>query len=139
MELSGCGDECRRTANSTRSFAVTKCSAWLVSNESPRLSGSIHCYTESATVVHPILLSPSPYKPAHKNPRVTKHSVPNIIGSLNKRAGMSSGVCNGRPVSHHELLDTTIQSAINMDVIGGTYGYCIVDTPNILKDGLNTC
>ena len=49
-----------------------------------------------------------------KSTRVTKPSFPNIIGRLNKRAGMytyghSSGKCNGNgwPASRHQLLDAT--------------------------------
>ena len=34
---------------SMRPFAVTKCSAWLVSKESPRLSGSLPSCTKAAT------------------------------------------------------------------------------------------
>jgi hypothetical protein len=92
---------------STRPFAVTKCSAWLVSNESSRLSGSKHSYTESTAVLHPTLLS-SPYKPAYKNTRVTKPSVPNIVGRRNNvqecQVGSATG---GRTVSRHEPLVAT--------------------------------
>jgi len=38
------------TPISTRPFAVTKCSAWLVSKESPRHSGCKPSYTKSATI-----------------------------------------------------------------------------------------
>jgi len=71
---------------STQPFAVTKCSAWLVLNESPHLSGSKPCYTE---ICYNILLHP-PYRQYTKTLGLQKPSVPNIMGSLNNRAGMSA-------------------------------------------------
>jgi hypothetical protein len=51
---------------SAASFAVAKCSAWLVSKESPISRASRLAILKSATVSHPTLLSSSPYILAHK-------------------------------------------------------------------------
>ena len=52
---------------STRPFAVTKCLAWLMLNESPAPHASSPVILKSATVSHPTLLSSSPYKWDTKN------------------------------------------------------------------------
>ena len=102
---------------SVRPFAVTKWSAWPVSKES-RISETPSPVTlKSVTVSHPTILSSSPYNPAHKKTLgLGTPCVPNIMGRQ-KRAGMSSGECNGWPVSHHEPLDATgcvVQSSKNV-------------------------
>ena len=64
---------------SVRPIAVTKCSSWLVSAESPLLWGSKPCYIEFCYILS------SPYSTAqHTN------SVLNIMGRQNNRAGMSA-------------------------------------------------
>ena len=75
---------------STQPFAVTKCSAWLVSNESPQISGSKSSYTEICYNIIPHPLSSSPYRQHTKTLGLQKFSFPNIVGSLNNRAGMSA-------------------------------------------------
>ena len=74
---------------SMRPFAVTKWSAWLMSKESPCLSGSKPSYTKSATISYRTpcrrLLTDSIQK---KILGLQKPSVPNIVGRRNKRAGM---------------------------------------------------
>ena len=65
---------------SMRPFAVTKCSAWLVSNESPVSHASSPVILKSATVSHPTLLSLSPYKQHTKTLGSQTPSVPNIVG-----------------------------------------------------------
>ena len=69
---------------SKRPFAVAKWSAWLVSKESPFLWGSMPSYTQIYNILphSPVVVS---LQTAHK-----KHSVPNIVGRRNKRAGMSA-------------------------------------------------
>jgi hypothetical protein len=96
---------------STRPFAATKWSAWLVLKESPRLSGSKHSYTESATISYctpcRLLLTDS----TQKTPGLQKPSVPNIMRRRKQTCRnaciWSGGECNGWPVSRHEPLDTT--------------------------------
>jgi len=70
-----------------RPFAAAKWSAWLVSKESPRFTGSLLIYTKSATCLTALLPS-SPYRNHTKNTRVTQPSVPDIVRRSNKRAGM---------------------------------------------------
>ena len=85
---------------STRPFAVTKCSAWLMSNESPIYQAPSPVILKSATVSHPTLLSSSPYNPAHKNTRVTDTLSSQYYWETKQ-------ACNGWPVSRHEPLDIT--------------------------------
>jgi hypothetical protein len=59
-------------AISKRPFAVTKCSPWLVSKQSPRLLGPKLSYAEICYIVLPHLLPSSPYRQQHKYTRVTK-------------------------------------------------------------------
>ena len=54
-----------------RPFVAAKWSAWLVSKESPLLSGSLLSYTQSATYLTAPLPS-SPYREHTKNTRVTE-------------------------------------------------------------------
>jgi hypothetical protein len=73
---------------STRPFAGTKWSAWLVSKESPRLSGSKHSYTKNLLQYLTAPLPSSPYRQHTKTLGLQKPSVSNIMGRRNKRAGM---------------------------------------------------
>ena len=94
---------------SMRPFAAAKWSAWLVSKESPRFTGSLPSYTKSATYLTAPLPS-SPYREHTKNIRLhnplfryckkTKQTCRNACR-------WSSGECNWWPVSRHESLDTT--------------------------------
>ena len=72
-----------------RPFTVTKCSAWLVSKETPVSEVPSLVILKSATVSYRTIVS-SPYTTAHKNTRLQKPSVPNIMGRLNNRAGMTA-------------------------------------------------
>jgi len=82
--------------NSTRHFALTKWSVWLVSKESRVSQAPSSVTLKSATIFYRTpcrrLLTDSTHK---KTLGLQKPSVPNIMGSLNKRAGMSSGEWNG--------------------------------------------
>jgi len=73
---------------SMRTFAVPKRSAWLLSNESPCLSGSLPSCTKSATISYSNpcrrLLTDS----TQKLLGLQKPSVPKILRRPNKRAGM---------------------------------------------------
>jgi hypothetical protein len=95
------------TLISTWPFASTKCSAWLVSKESPRVSGFKAGYTKSATASHPTLLSSSPYSLSHKKAQGLKMP---LFPTLKTKTYVqeclhiclpvrSSGVCNMWPVS----------------------------------------
>jgi hypothetical protein len=53
-------------------FAVTKCSPWLASKQSPRLLGSKLSYTEICYSILPHLLPSSPYRQHTQNTTVTK-------------------------------------------------------------------
>jgi len=96
---------------STRPFAVTKWSAWLVSKVSPCLSGSKPSYTKSATIScrTPCRLLLTDIQ---KNTRFTKTLCSQYCGKTKQTCRnaclWSSGECNGRPVSPHEPLDTTV-------------------------------
>jgi len=72
---------------SMRPFAAAKWSAWLVSKESPRFTGSLPSYTKSATYLTAPLPS-SLYREHTKNTQVTQPSVPDIVRRPNKHAGM---------------------------------------------------
>ena len=50
MELFGCGASAGEQLISTRPFAVTKCSAWLMSNESPVSQAPNPLILKSATI-----------------------------------------------------------------------------------------
>jgi hypothetical protein len=75
---------------SRRPFAVTKCSAWLVSNESPVSQAPSPVILKSATISYRTpcrrLLTDS----TQKTRGLQKPSIPNIMGSQNNRAGMSA-------------------------------------------------
>jgi len=91
-----------------RPFAVTKWSAWLVSKESPCLSGCKPSYTKSATVSCLTPCSRLLTDSTQKTLGLQKPSVPNEMGRWNKQrcrnvSMWSSGECNGV----HEPLDTT--------------------------------
>ena len=106
---------------STRPYAVTKWSAWLVSKESPISQAPSPITLKSATlysklVSHPTLLLSSPYNPAH-NTRVTDTLCSQYYGQTEQRAGMSSGECNKWPVGRHKPQDATgciVQSSTNV-------------------------
>ena len=101
---------------SMRPFAAAKWSAWLVSKEPPRFTGSLPSYNKSATCLTAPLPS-SPYREHTKNTRLhnplfryckmTKQTCRNACS-------WSSGECNWWPVSRHEPLDTTICTRINV-------------------------
>jgi hypothetical protein len=88
----------------TRPFAVAKCSAWLVSKESPRsvrpgkcrknphlFSGSKPSYTKICQCIAPPTIPSSSHNPAHKtSKRVISTLCSNIPRRLNKRTGMSA-------------------------------------------------
>jgi len=80
---------------STKPFAVTKCSAWLVSNEFPVSQAPSPVILKSATVSLPTLLSSSPYNPVHKNTKVTDTLCSQYCGENKQRAGMSRGSATG--------------------------------------------
>ena len=98
---------------SMNSFAVMKCSAWLVSNESFRLKAPSLVKQKYATISYRTLLTSFPYRQHRKKHYgLRKASVPKIMGRHHYHAGMSayghvSRECNGWPVSRHELLDAT--------------------------------
>ena len=75
---------------SMRPFAVTKCSAWLLSKEPLRLWDSKPSYTEFCYSIasHPPVVVSLQYS-TQKTLRLQKPSLPNIMGRLNNRAGMS--------------------------------------------------
>ena len=75
---------------STRPFAVTKCSTWLVSNESPVSQAPSPVILKSATISYRTPCRRVLTDSTQKNTRFTKPSVPNIMGRRNKRAGMSA-------------------------------------------------
>ena len=75
---------------SIRPFAVTKWSAWLVSKESPRLSGSLPSYTKSATISYCNACRRLLTDSIQKTLGLQKPSFPNIVGRRNKRAEMSA-------------------------------------------------
>jgi len=96
---------------SMRPFAAAKWSAWLVSKESPLLSGSLLSYTESATyLTAPLPLSP--YREHTKNTRVSEtfcfQYCKKTKQTCRNACTWSSGECNWWPVSRHEPLDTTL-------------------------------
>jgi len=111
MELSGCGDVCRRTANF---YAALRCYEvlGLASVERiPRLSGCKPSYTEICYTILPHPLPSSPYRQHTKNTRFTKPLFSQYYGKTKETCRnvciWSSGECNGWPVSRHEPLDTT--------------------------------
>jgi hypothetical protein len=75
---------------STRLFAVTKCSAWLVSNESPISQAPSPVIVKSATISHRTPCRRHLTDSTQKTLCLQKPTVPNIMGSLNNRAGMSA-------------------------------------------------
>jgi len=93
MELPGCEDECRRTANFCAALPVTKCSAWLLSNESPHLS-------RSKSNLHP--LTSSPCRRHTQNTRFTRTLCSQSYGKSKQPCRnvriWSSGEWNGWPV-----------------------------------------
>ena len=95
---------------SVRPFAAVKWSAWLVSNESSLLSGSLPSYTKSATYLTAPLPS-SPYREHIKNTWVTKtlcfQYCKKTKQTCRNACTWSSGEYNWWPVSRHEPLDTT--------------------------------
>jgi hypothetical protein len=89
---------------SVRPFAVPKWSAWLVSKESPRLSGSTYLTAP---------LPSSPYTQHTKNTPVTKNLCSQYSTKTKQTCRSactwSSGDCNWWPVSRHESLDNTLR------------------------------
>jgi hypothetical protein len=73
MELSGCEEECSRTANFCETF---RCHEVLG-------LASVESYS-----ILPTLLPSSPYRHHIKTQGLQKPSVPNIVGRRNKRAGI---------------------------------------------------
>ena len=94
----------------TRPFAVTKCSAWLVSNESPVSKTPSPAMLQSATVSQSTLLSPSTYRQHTNNTRFTKNLSSKCCGKTKQTCRnvyiWPSWECNGWQVSRHESLDT---------------------------------
>jgi hypothetical protein len=114
MELSGCGDECRRTAilyEALRCYEVLGLASveWI-----PRLSRSKPSFT---IIYYNILSQPllSPYRQHTKNTRFTKTLCSQYYGKTKQTYRnvciWSSGVCNGWPVSRHQPLDTKLLPA----------------------------
>ena len=81
---------------SMRPFTVAKCSAWLHRNNATVFEAPSLVALKSATIPYFPLLSSSPYNTAHKTKGLHKRSVPNIMGRLNKRAGMSACMSDGQ-------------------------------------------
>jgi len=73
---------------STRPFAVTKCSAWLVSNEYPISQAPSPVILKPATISYRTLAVVSVQAAQKKTLGVQKPSVRNIMGRRKKRAGM---------------------------------------------------
>ena len=113
MELFGCGASAGEQLISTRPFAVRKCSAWLMSNESPVSQAPNPLILKSATISYGTpcrrLLTDST-----KKHYIYKHICSQYYGKSKQPCRnvciWSRGECNGWPVSRHEPLDTTVHA-----------------------------
>ena len=114
---------------SMRPFAAAKWSTWLVSKQSPRLSGSLPSYTKSATYLTAPLPS-SPYREHTKTTWVTKTLCSQYCTKTKQTCRnactLSSGECNWWPVSHHESLDNTHQHVSTVTVINQDFYEMII-------------
>ena len=115
MEMSSCGEECRRTANfyeALRCYEVLGLASveWI-----PRLSGSKPSYTIIYYKILPHPLPSPPYRQHTKKPRFTKTLCSQYYGKTKQTCRnvsiWSSGVCNGWPVSRHQPQDTKLLPA----------------------------
>ena len=79
-----------KTLISTRPFAVTQCSARLVSNESPVSQAPRPVVLKSATISYGVPCRRLLRESKQKTLGLQNPSFLNFMGSLNKRAGMSS-------------------------------------------------
>jgi hypothetical protein len=89
MELSGCGDECRRTANfykAVRCFEVFVWPGWCRKNP-PISEAPSPVILKSATISY---RTPCCRLLTDSTLGFNKPSVPNIVGRWNTRAGMSA-------------------------------------------------
>ena len=75
---------------STRTFAVTKCSARLLSKDTPVSQAPRKVTLNSATISYRTNCRRLLTDNTQKTPGLQKPSVPNIMGRRNKRAGMSA-------------------------------------------------
>ena len=95
---------------SMRPFAVTKCSAWLVSKDYPRLLGSLPSYIKSATIS---FRTPSLHPLRENTKKHSGYESPLFPISWEDKTDVEECLhmvkleCNVCPVSRHEPLDTT--------------------------------
>jgi len=135
MELSGCGDKCRRTA---KFYAALRCYEvlGLASVEwIPCLSGCKPSYTEICYNILPYPLPSSRYRQHTKNTTFTKTLCSQYYGKSKQLCRnvciWSSGECNGWPVSHHEPLDTTLRCTSLNFLPAATSSIILPSLPNL--------
>ena len=121
---------------STRPFAVTKWSAWLVSKDSPVSQSPSPVILKSATISYCTpCRRPLTGSTRKKTLRLQKPSVPNIVGRRNRRAGMSA-YCQGGSATGGQRAATSpwklqyvvcgalVLPYVSQCVHAGVYVYC---------------
>ena len=91
---------------STRPFAVTKWSAWLVSKESPVSQAPSPVILKSATISYRTPCRRLGTDSIQKTPTFTKNLYSQYYGKSKQTCRNVKWGCNGWPVSCHEPLDT---------------------------------